>query len=80
MRLSIKKLGYLGTALMLTIPYHDFRAANKAAGFGDSSLPPKDYTWHHVEDGKPMMLVEWELHDAVRHTGVASLIKKGIVP
>ena len=33
-----------------------------------------------VEDGLTMQLVPYDLHEAVRHTGGASLIKKGIVP
>ena len=39
---------------------------------------PEGYTWHHVEDGKTMMLVPSDIHSAVRHTGGASLIKKGL--
>lgn len=38
------------------------------------------YTWHHVEDGKTMMLVPTDLHQAVRHTGGAALLRKGLVP
>lgn len=34
------------------------------------------YTWHHVEDGKTMLLVPSDLQGAVRHTGGASLIRK----
>ena len=41
---------------------------------------PTGYTWHHVEDGKTMLLVPSDLHGAVRHTGGASLIRKGIRP
>lgn len=41
---------------------------------------PKEYTWHHVEDGTTMMLVSTDLHKTVRHTGGASLIRKGIRP
>jgi hypothetical protein len=60
--------------------YHDYRAANKAIGLGNSTKPPAGYTWHHVEDGKTMMLVPRDLHRAVKHTGGASLIKKGLAP
>lgn len=55
----------------------DFTAANRAAGLKST---PQGYTWHHVEDGVTMELVPTDLHQAVRHTGGASLIKKGIVP
>jgi hypothetical protein len=44
----------------------DFTAANRAAGL---KQPPSGYTWHHVEDGRTMMLVPTDLHQAVRHTG-----------
>ena len=57
--------------------YYDFIKANEAAGY---SSTPAGYTWHHVEDGKTMLLVPSDLHGAVRHTGGASLIRKGIRP
>ncbi len=57
--------------------YYDFIKANKAAGF---SSTPLGYTWHHVEDGRTLLLVPSDLHSAVRHTGGASLIRKGIAP
>ena len=57
--------------------YYDFIKANEAAGY---SSTPTGYTWHHVEDGKTMLLVPSDLHGAVRHTGGASLIRKGIRP
>ncbi|WP_077394954.1 HNH endonuclease [Clostridium saccharobutylicum] len=57
--------------------YYDFIKANEAAGY-DST--PEGYTWHHVEDGKTMELVPSDLHGAVRHTGGAALIRKGIRP
>ena len=57
--------------------YYDFIKANEAVGY---SSTPTGYTWHHVEDGKTMLLVPSDLHGAVRHTGGASLIRKGIRP
>ncbi|MFR3730496.1 HNH endonuclease [Lacrimispora sp.] len=51
--------------------------ANQTAGYKST---PKGFTWHHVEDGKTMMLVPTDLHSAVRHTGGASLIRKGLRP
>ncbi|WP_281274509.1 HNH endonuclease [Aquisalibacillus elongatus] len=55
----------------------DFTAANKAAGLKKT---PSGHTWHHVEDGKTLMLVPTDLHQAVRHTGGAALIRKGLAP
>jgi RHS repeat-associated protein len=54
----------------------DFTASNKAAGI---KKKPAGYTWHHVEDGKTMMLVPTDLHSAVKHTGGAALLRKGLV-
>lgn len=51
----------------------DFTAANKAA---DLKRTPKDWTWHHVEDGKRMMLIPDDLHDAVKHTGGVAQFKE----
>jgi hypothetical protein len=50
----------------------DFSAANKKLGFPKT---PKGYTWHHVEDGRTLQLVPTKLHDAVRHSGGASIIR-----
>jgi hypothetical protein len=50
----------------------DFNAANKAAGLDEI---PRNYTWHHLEDGKSMMLVPRELHKAVKHSGGVSRYK-----
>ncbi|WP_017472969.1 T7SS effector LXG polymorphic toxin [Amphibacillus jilinensis] len=57
--------------------YYDFKKANEALGLKNT---PAGYTWHHVEDGKTMMLVPSDIHGEVRHTGGASLIKKGLRP
>jgi len=57
--------------------YYDFKMANEALGLKST---PKGYTWHHVEDGMTMMLVPSDVHSAVRHTGGASLINKGLDP
>ena len=57
--------------------YYDFIKANSAAGYTST---PIGYTWHHVEDGRTMLLVPSDLHSAVRHTGGASLIRRGIRP
>ena len=38
----------------------------------------KGYTWHHLEDGKTLILVPTELHEAYKHTGGASLLRAGL--
>lgn len=50
----------------------DFTKANKAANI---KRKPEGYTWHHHQDGKTMQLVPTDLHDAVRHSGGASLLR-----
>jgi RHS repeat-associated protein len=52
----------------------DFSAANKAAGLMST---PRGYTWHHHQDGKTMLLVPSDLHNAVRHTGGVAVKKAG---
>ena len=37
---------------------------------------PGKHTWHHLEDGKTMMLVPEDLHDAVRHAGGVARYKQ----
>lgn len=59
--------------------YLDTRTVNLWSVYVYSSTPA-GYTWHHVEDGRTMLLVPSDLHSAVRHTGGASLIRKGIRP
>ena len=50
----------------------DAALANKAAGF---SRTPEGFVWHHVEDAKTMQLIPKEVHDSVRHTGGAAVIR-----
>ncbi|WP_376740279.1 HNH endonuclease [Listeria booriae] len=46
------------------------KEANIQAGLDKNSIPPvpvlsrapSDYTWHHMEDGKTMMLVDKKVH------------------
>ena len=56
----------------------DFRNANMAIG-RKGSKPPKGYTWHHMEDGKSMILVRRDIHDCTTggfaHTGGASVVR-----
>lgn len=54
---------------------HDFLMANELAGFGSLTTSPAGYTWHHVEDMKTLLLIPYDIHHWVRHTGGASLIK-----
>lgn len=55
--------------------YEDFKAANRAAGYGDHARSPEGYTWHHHQDGRTMQLVPTDLHRAVKHTGGAAVIR-----
>ena len=59
--------------------YKDFKAANEKIGLSGAN-PPDGYTWHHLEDGKHMLLVDSSVHDATSggfpHTGGASIVKK----
>lgn len=50
----------------------DFPAANKAAGLSET---PKDWTWHHKEDGVTMELVPSDLNNNIPHTGGSSLVR-----
>ncbi|MFM0184043.1 HNH endonuclease [Paraburkholderia aspalathi] len=52
----------------------DAAMANKAVGLQST---PQGYVWHHVEDGNTMQLIPQDLHNAVRHTGGAAVIKGG---
>jgi RHS repeat-associated protein len=38
---------------------------------------PVGYTWHHVEDGRTMILIPSDLHRAVRHTGGVAVLRQG---
>ncbi len=51
---------------------HDAALANQAAGL---SSTPDGYVWHHVEDGRTLILIPQNLHQGVRHTGGASIIQ-----
>jgi hypothetical protein len=54
----------------------DAAVANKAVELDHT---PEGWTWHHVEDGRTMELVPSDLHEAVRHTGGAAVIRAGQV-
>lgn len=50
----------------------DAAMANKHFGLNQT---PDGYVWHHVEDGRTLQLVPQEIHNAVRHTGGAAIIR-----
>lgn len=58
----------------------DFAEANRQAGFGNRTTPPKGYTWHHLDDYDPatntgtLQLVSVEAH-SVSHFGGAAQYK-----
>jgi len=52
----------------------DAAAANRAVGLPRT---PEGYTWHHVEDGRTMILIPRDLHGGVPHTGGAAVIRNG---
>jgi len=56
-------------------PDGDFGDANEAAGYPRNARHP-GYTWHHHQDRSTMLLLPRDLHDAIRHTGGVSVIKK----
>ena len=63
-------------------PQADFKAANEKAGLSKESdppvpamnKPPDNYTWHHHQDGKTMILVDEDIHREFRHIGGQSTI------
>jgi len=52
----------------------DAAMANKAVGLKST---PENMVWHHVEDGRTMLLVQRDIHQAARHTGGAAVIRAG---
>ena len=57
--------------------YKDVSQANKAIGLRKT---PEGYTWHHLQDGENMILVDRNVHDCTiggfPHTGGVSITKK----
>ncbi len=66
---TVKISGLTGTY------YKDAQMANKSVGL---SKTPDGCVWHHVEDGRTMLLLKRKVHQATRHTGGAAIIKRGI--
>jgi hypothetical protein len=61
---------------------NDNKLADMEAGYNTTAKPttklkPNDTVWHHVEDCKTMLLLPIDIHDAVKHTGGAAIIKSG---
>ena len=54
----------------------DIALANRLYYGGAKSI--NGYTWHHLEDGKTMILIPTELHEAYRHTGGDSFLNHGL--
>ena len=54
----------------------DIAKANLAHHGNETSIP--GYTWHHIEDGKTLILIPSDLHDAYQHTGGAALLRNGL--
>ena len=54
----------------------DIANANKLHHGVTSGIP--GYTWHHAEDGKTMLLIPTDLHEAYRHDGGAQLLRDGV--
>jgi len=52
----------------------DAALANAAVGLKST---PKNFVWHHVEDGFTMQLIPKSTHNSVRHTGGAAVIRNG---
>jgi hypothetical protein len=48
----------------------DVRSSNKLAGFRET---PDNYTWHHHQDYGVMELIPTDIHNAVKHTGGATI-------
>lgn len=55
----------------------DIARANEVY-WGKRTYKDSSYTWHHLEDGKTLILIPSDLHDAYRHTGGAKLIREGL--
>lgn len=43
-----------------------------------TKVDPVGYTWHHLEDGKTLILIPSDLHEAYRHTGGADFLRENI--
>jgi hypothetical protein len=48
----------------------DFAAANAISRL---SIKPSDYTWHHIEDARNLILIPSDIHQLLSHTGGSSI-------
>jgi len=57
--------------------YHDYKAANKEAGYGEGAFDhPDETTWHHHENLSTMQNMDSDIHNRFSHQGGVSK-KKG---
>ncbi|WP_428659621.1 HNH endonuclease [Runella sp.] len=56
----------------------DFSAADAIMGIDETYRQLNKLTWHHLEDTKTMILVPFDLHSAVKHTGGVGVLKNDI--
>lgn len=61
----------------------NYRANVKAGLNKDSDAPvrkiyqpPAGYTWHHYQDGKTMILVEWKVNTEFTHIGGVGILNR----
>jgi hypothetical protein len=47
----------------------DFVAADRLSGWSEPARKAAHLTWHHVQDGRTLMLVPTDLHQAIGHIG-----------
>ena len=57
----------------------DFDEADKSANIDDNYRQIHKLTWHHVEDGKTLMLIPRDIHNMVRHAGGVAVTKNSYV-
>ena len=63
----------LGPAGWGRIEHDDMKAGEEGPDFGGDFA---GYTWHHLEDGKTMVLVEKKVHAEFTHEGGVSVANK----
>ena len=56
---------------------HDSYYMNKQV-FGDGNKKMDGYTWHHLEDGEQMILVETRIHKRFHHQGGAQKLRNSL--
>ncbi|PSL23628.1 fibronectin type III domain protein [Dyadobacter jiangsuensis] len=56
----------------------DFAEADRLMGIDKIYRGENELTWHHVEDSKTMILVPFDIHDQVKHTGGIAVYKNDV--